>query len=129
MCNTRFVICYRAALLFALLASAPLLAEQYTISTVAGDGTAETVLNYPTAVAVDSSDNVYFGDWTGTIRKLWANGGTVTTVAGTGITGFIGDGGQGTTAMLGKIGPMAFDASGNLFVVDGENNRIRRVNV
>lgn len=130
MCNTQFVICCRAALLFALFACAPsLLAEQYTISTVAGDGTAETVLNYPTAVAVDSSDNVYFGDWTGTIRKLWVGGGTVTTVAGTGITGFSGDGGQGTTAMLGKIGPMAFDASGNLFVVDGENNRIRRVDL
>ena len=124
MCNTQFVICSRAVLLFAC---APLFAEQYTISTVAGDGVAGTVLKYPTALAVDSSDNIYLGDWSGTIRKLWARGGALTTVAGTGITGFSGDGSQATTAMLGKIGGIALDASGNIYIVDGENNRIRRV--
>jgi len=126
ICNPEFGICYRTVLLLAF-ACAPLFGEQYTISTVAGDGVADTVLNYPTAVTVDSSDNIYFGDWTGTIRKLWARGGAVTTVAGTGITGFSGDGGQATTAQFGKIGPMALDASGNIYVIDGENNRIRRV--
>jgi sugar lactone lactonase YvrE len=128
MCDTRFLICDRPILLLAL-ACAPLLAQQYTISTVAGDGVADTVLNFPTAVAVDSSDNVYFGDWTGTVRKLWARGGAVTTVAGTGITGFSGDGGQATTARLGKIGGIALDASQNIYIVDGDNNRIRRVDV
>jgi sugar lactone lactonase YvrE len=126
VCNTRFVICYRAVV---LLACAPLFAQQYTISTVAGAGVADTVLNNPTAVAVDPSDNVYFGDWSGMIRKLWARGGAVTIVAGTGIPGFSGDGGLATTAMLGKIGGITLDASGNIFVVDGENNRIRRVDV
>jgi sugar lactone lactonase YvrE len=120
------VICSRAVLLFA---GAPLFGEQYTISTVAGDGVAGTVLNYPTSVAVDSSDNVYFGDWSGMIRKLWARGGAVTTVAGTGILGYSGDGGQATNAMLGKIGPIVLDASGNIYIVDGDNNRIRRVDV
>jgi trimeric autotransporter adhesin len=124
MCNKQSVTWSRAVF---LLACAPLFGEQYTISTVAGDGVADTVLHYPTAVAVDQSGNVYFGDWTGTIRKLWAIGGAVTTVAGTGVTGFSGDGGQAITAMLGKIGPIALDASGNVFIVDGENNRIRRV--
>jgi hypothetical protein len=37
---------------------------------VAGNGVSGTVLNCPTAVSVDSSDNVYFGDWSGMIRKL-----------------------------------------------------------
>ena len=126
MCNTYFATCSRAVL---LLACAPLFAEQYTISTVAGAGVADTVLNYPTAVAVDSADNVYFGDWSGMVRKLWARGGAVTTVAGTGIPGFSGDGRQATTAILGKIGPIALDASGNILIVDGENNRIRRVDI
>jgi sugar lactone lactonase YvrE len=120
------VICSRAVL---LLACTPLFGEQYTISTVAGDGVAGTVLNYPTAVAVDSSDNLYFGDWSGMLRQLWARGGAVTTVAGTGILGYSGDGGQATSAMLGKIGPIALDTSGNIYIVDSDNNRIRRVDV
>jgi NHL repeat len=124
MCNNRLLTRYQAFLLFAC---APLFGQQYTISTVAGDGVAGTVLNYPAAVAVDSADNVYFGDWTGTIRKLWARGGAVTTVAGTGITGFSGDGGQATTGRLGKIGGIALDGGGNIFIADGENHRIRRV--
>ena len=126
MCNTYFVTCSRAVL---VLACVPLFAEQYTISTVAGNGVAGTVLNYPTAVAVDSADNVYFGDWSSMVRKLWARSGAVTTVAGTGIPGFSGDGGQATTAMLGKIGGITLDTAGNIFIVDGENNRIRRVDV
>jgi len=126
VCNTRIAICSRAVL---LLACAPLFCEQYTISTVAGDGIAGTVLNYPTTVAVDSSDNVYFGDWSGMIRKLWARGGAVTTVAGTGIVGYGGDGGQATTARIGKAISIALDATGNIYIVDGDNNRIRRVDV
>src|SRR5581483_10512013 len=57
----------------------------------------------------------------------------ITTVAGTGATGFSGDGGQGSNAKLGA-GPrtgailtVGIDASGNLLIVDGGNRRIRRV--
>jgi sugar lactone lactonase YvrE len=111
-----------------LLACAPLLAQhQYTIATIAGNGAAGIQLNNPLSVAVDSAGDVYFGDWTGTIRKFWAKDGSVTTFAGVGILGYSGDGQQAVSAMLGKPGALALDAAGNLFIADSENNRIRRV--
>jgi sugar lactone lactonase YvrE len=112
-----------------MLACSPLFGQQYTISTVAGDGAAGPILNYPTSVALDSEDNVYVGDWSGFIRKIWAGGGAITTVAGTGILGYSGDGGRATSAMLGRAISIALDAAGNIYVSDGDNNRIRRVEV
>jgi sugar lactone lactonase YvrE len=112
-----------------LFACSPLFGQQYTISTVAGDGAAGPILNYPTSVALDSEDNVYVGDWSGFIRKIWAGGGAITTVAGTGILGYSGDGGRATSAMLGRAISIALDAAGNIYVSDGDNNRIRRVEV
>ena len=106
----------------------PVLAQQYTISTIAG-GTAAPILNNPTSVALDSDDNIYVGDWSGFIRKIWAGGGAVTTVAGTGILGYGGDGGQATSAMVGRAINIALDAAGNVYLADGDNNRIRRVEV
>jgi sugar lactone lactonase YvrE len=113
------VTCHRAILLFAC---APLFGQQYTISTVAGP-----ILNYPTSVALDSEDNIYVSDWSGLIRKIWAGGGAITTVAGTGILGHSGDGGRATSAMIGRSISIASDAAGNIYIADGDNNRIRRV--
>lgn len=66
-----------------LLACAPVLAQQYTISTIAGGAN----LNSPTSVTLDSESNIYVGGWSGLIRKIWAGGGAVTTIAGAGILG------------------------------------------
>jgi sugar lactone lactonase YvrE len=120
------VACHRTVL---LLACAPLFGQQYTISTIAGDATAGPVLNNPTSVALDSAGNLYFGDWSGFIRKIWARDGAITTIAGTGILGYSGDGGQATGAMLGKAIRIALDAGENIYIADGDNNRIRRVEV
>jgi hypothetical protein len=103
-----------------LLTCAPLFGQQYTISTLAGD------LNYPMSVAVDSSNNVYVADWSGYIRKIWADNGSVTIVAGIGILGYSGDGGLAANAMIGKVA-LALDDTGNIYVADGDNNRIRRI--
>jgi len=84
-------------------------------------------LSSPTSVAVDSADNVYIADWSGFVRKLWRANDGVTVVAGTGVLGYGGDGGQATSAMIGKGGPLAVDSAGNIYIADGENNRIRRV--
>jgi hypothetical protein len=97
-----------------LFACSPLFGQQYTISTVAGDGAAGPILNSPTSVALDSEDNVYVGDWSGFVRKIWAGGGAITTVAGTGILGYSGDGGRATNAMLGRAISIALDAAGNI---------------
>ena len=77
---------------------------------------------------MDIAGNVYVGDWSGFIRKIWALDGVITTVAGTGILGYSGDGGPATSAMLGKAG-IAIDNRGNIYIADADNNRIRRVEV
>ena len=60
------------------------------------------------------------------IRKVSASG-IITTVAGTGTAGFSGDGGPATAARLNWPDGVAVDASGNLFVADVFNGRIRKV--
>lgn len=110
-----------------LLACAPLFGQRYTISTIAGSRTAGAFLNNPTSVAVDSAGNLYLADRSGFIRKIWVQDDAVTVVAGTGILGYSGDGGQATNAMIGKAISLALDAAGNIYFADRENNRIRRV--
>jgi trimeric autotransporter adhesin len=111
-----------------LLACAPLFGQQYTISTIAGDGIAGVFLTNPMSVAVDSEGNIVFGDWSGFIRKIWNRDGALSIVAGTGIRGYSGDGGQATSAMLGKS-TIALDPAGDIYLADADNNRIRRVDV
>jgi hypothetical protein len=124
MRQNRRVPCNR---IIPLLACVPLLAQHYTISTIAGEGAARTSLNFPTSVAVDSAGDLYVSDWSGFIRKIWVKDGGTTVVAGTGILGYSGDGGQATNARLGKAISITLDSAGNLYFADGDNNRIRRV--
>jgi hypothetical protein len=117
------VITYRTIL---MLACVPLLGQQYTISTIAGGGTAGVTLNNPISSAVDSAGNVYVGE-SGLIRKVWAGNAAVTIIAGIGLRGYSGDGGQATSAMLGRISGIALDSAGNIYITDVDNNRIRRI--
>jgi PKD repeat protein len=106
------------------------------ITTVAGTGTAGPLgdggqatsaqLNNPSDVAVDAQGNLYIADTQNhKIRKV--SGGIITTVAGTGTAGPLGDGGQATSAQLNKPSDVAVDAQGNLYIADYNNNRIRKV--
>ena len=108
------------------------------ISTVAGtgtqgfsgDGAAATAaqLNSPWDVAVDGSGNLYIADWSDhRIRKV-NSAGNISTVAGTGTQGFSGDGAAATAAQLNSPWDVAVDGSGNLYIADRNNNRIRKVN-
>src|SRR5205085_5618836 len=108
-----------------------------TISTVigaghfAGDGGPATnaILEHPSYVALNPSGILYFVDrWNSVVRKI-DNSGTITTVAGTGVDGYTGDGGPAASAELNYPRAIAFDASGNLYISDAGNARIREVDV
>ena len=95
-----------------------------------GDGGNATFaqLSYPRGVALDSSGNLYIADtWNYRIRKVNTSG-IITTVAGTGSSGYSGDGGSATSAQLSGPYGVALDSSSNLFIADTSNNRIRKVN-
>jgi uncharacterized protein (TIGR03437 family) len=95
----------------------------------AGDGGAATKaeLQVPTGVALDASGNLYIADsHNQRIRMVTASTGIITTVAGTGTAGFSGDGSAATAALFSNPVTVAVDASGAVYVADGDNNRIRR---
>ena len=97
-----------------------------------GDGGSATSasLNFPRGVDVDSSGNIYIADTINNrIRKVTAATGIITTVAGNGIFGFSGDGGAATSARLASPLGVDVDSSGNLYIADSNNNRIRKVTV
>ncbi len=107
------------------------------ISTIAGNGTPQFAgdngaatsasLNTPYGLAVDSSGNVYIGDLLNyAVRKVTPSG-TISTVAGTNVFGFSGDGGPGTSAQLNQPFGLALDAAGNLYIADSRNYCIRKL--
>lgn len=78
-------------------------------------------------LATDSSGNIFFADSTDhVVRKIDGNG-IITTVAGTGMAGFSGDGGPATSAALSYPRGLAVDTSGNLYVADNNNSRVRKI--
>lgn len=94
-----------------------------------GDGGPATAaqLNHPYGVAFDNAGNIYIPDpGNGRIRKIDAAG-IITTVAGKGTTGYSGDGGPATNAEFYGAWQVAFDASGNMYIDDGANNCVRKV--
>lgn len=107
------------------------------ISTVAGtgvgysgDGGPATVakLTYPNDIAVDGSGNLYIVDTNNQrIRKISSATGVITTVAGSSGAGSSGDGGAATAAKLNYPNGIAVDGSGNLYIADTYNHRIRKV--
>jgi trimeric autotransporter adhesin len=107
------------------------------ITTVAGDGApgfsgdggpaTSASLNHPMGVALDGSGNIYIADeYNNRIRKVSTTG-TITTVAGSGGPGNSGDGGLATNAQLYYPTGIALDGSGDLFIADSNNNRVREV--
>ena len=104
-----------------------------TVTTLAGSGSAGSTdgagtsasFRGPNGLAVDSSGNVYVADrGNNTIRKITSSG-IVTTLAGSSSPGSAD--GTGTAASFNSPAGVALDASGNLYVADSGNNKIRKI--
>jgi len=80
-------------------------------------------------LVIDNLGNVFIADSDNSrIRKVGLNG-LISTIAGTGLSGYSGDGGPATSAQISAAGGMALDSSGNLYFADSANYRIREVAV
>ncbi|MGP8259944.1 MAG: Ig-like domain repeat protein [Acidobacteriaceae bacterium] len=108
------------------------------IATVAGDGVqgfggdngvaTAAELDSPAGVAVDAAGNLYIADsHNQRVREVAAATGAIATIAGTGVSGFSGDGGAATAARLDLPTALALDAAGDVYVADTENHRVRRI--
>ena len=91
----------------------------------AGDGTPLGELYGPTGLALDHAGNLYIADTSNHRVRMLTPAGILATVAGTGVTGFAGDGGAAAAAQLSYPSALAVDAAGNLYIADTGNNRIR----
>ena len=114
-----------------------------TITTVAGSGTGpdgslqfggdggpalQAKLARPRDVFVDESSNLYIVDaHNSRLRKVDLGSGIITTIAGTGQYDFLGDGGPATQARLAFPWAGAVDSSGNIYISDTDNNRVRAI--
>jgi sugar lactone lactonase YvrE len=114
------------------------------VTTVLGNGTQDwcgdegpaldSCLHTPYGVAIDVNDNVFLSDpGSGRIRRVEADTGLITTIAGTGppyVYG--GDGGAAVSAGFGGFAGLrgiAFDPAGNLVIAAGDGHRIRRIDM
>ena len=108
-----------------------------TIATIAGTGNAGfggdggpasgATLKYPGGITLDSAGNLYFNDDLNFRTRMISATGTISTIAGSGVQGFSGDGGAATSANLNGNFGVALDLLGNMYIADSTNNRIREV--
>lgn len=107
------------------------------ITTVAGNGISgfsgdggpakSALLSFPTGITIDPSGNILFTDGGNyRVRKIDAQG-IITTIAGTGVMGYSGDGGPAIDATFSGMFGLAVDRLGNIFICDQGNNVIRKI--
>lgn len=94
-----------------------------------GDGGPATACQFwhPNDVGVDTAGNVYVADRDNQVIRKITTGGMIYTVAGTNVSGYGGDGGPATNAQLNFPSGICLDKTGDIFVADLYNNRIRKI--
>ncbi len=112
-------------------------AATYLITTAVGTGTASSTgdggqatsatIAGPGLLAYDASANLYVSEWDGHVIRKVATNGVISTIAGTGVSGYSGDGGAATSAQLQHPNGMAFDSAGNLYVANNGSEVIRKI--
>jgi hypothetical protein len=90
-----------------------------------GPATAARIQNPKSVVVHDGS--LYFSSLEDLVRRVDLTSGVITTVAGTGVAGYSGDGGPASSASLNSPQRIAVDSVGNLYVADTGNNVVRRI--
>lgn len=97
-----------------------------------GDGGPATAarLYYPKGIAADNAGNVYISDWNNSAVRKINTSGVITTIAGTGVAGYSGDGIAAVSSQLDHpIGLAVRNSDGDIFIADDANNRVRRIKV
>src|SRR5436190_1942049 len=109
-----------------------------TLSVVAGKGTKghsgdggpakSAELSAPHEVRFDSKGNIYIAERDShVVRYIDMRSGTITTAAGTGVSGYSGDGGPANQAQLAQPHSIALDKADNVYICDIMNHRVRRI--
>lgn len=107
------------------------------ITTVAGNGVQgfagdggvamSAELNEPSGVAATSDGRIFIADTSNQRIRVVAANGTISTFAGTGVAGTLGDGGSASAAQISRPMGLAVDPANNLFIADENNHRLRRI--
>src|SRR5450631_3238144 len=114
-------VCRAASVFLFILAGGLLCSQAWPQQVMVTDSTGVSgdPFNAPQYLAFDKSGNLFVSDsGNSRVRRIDVQGGAVTTVAGTGVSGFSGMGGPATQAQLGCPAQMTFDSAGNLFISD-----------
>lgn len=125
----------RSIILICLLL--PFAGKSQIITTVAGLGTwgyngdggpaTNGALCNPYAITCDKAGNLYVAEITNYIIRKVSASGIITTIGGSGVSGFSGDGGPATNATITKPYGIAVDTNGNVYFSDYDNGLIRKI--
>lgn len=136
-CATSFALALLATAGF--VGPTALAAPTTTITTFAGTGTAgpagdngpaaSAQLSYPMQLVAAPGGGYYFADQGNQKVRRIAPNGTITTIAGSGVQGFAGDGGPATAAQFSAPSGVGVLSDGSILVADSNNNRIRKFTI